>query len=183
MWDWQWEGLVPFSWVQQGWAQPPVGPSSLGRQNSRDLLSCSSLWQSLGVWRAVEASGCCHYAPAYLQKQQLPRLSDMCLPRCKPSPNLPSCGWRNCLLFSSCVFRGQDLVLCNLLRGAAQIRIWSNLGLMCVVSLCTDNHSIRVGNSSVELTDLKQTTAVWLSSHTLKIYGQVVPRQAGIFYR
>lgn len=138
MWDWQWEGLVPFSWVQQGWAQPPVGPSSLGWQNSRDLLSCSSLWQSLGVWRAVEASGCCHYAPAYLQKQQLPRLSDMCLPCCKPSPNLPSCGWRNCLLFSSCVFRGQDLVLCILLRGAAQIGIWSDLGLMCVVSLCTD---------------------------------------------
>lgn len=66
----------------------------------------------------------------------LSRPSDMCLPQCKPSPNLPSCGRRNCCLFSTCVFRGQDSVLCTLQRGAAQIRIRNDLGLTCVFCLC-----------------------------------------------
>lgn len=45
--------------------------------------------------------------------------------------------------------------------------------------------SIQAGKLSVQLSELKQATAVavWLSSHTPKIYGQAVPRQAGVFSR
>lgn len=172
MWDWQWKDLCHLAGSSRG-GHSPLGAQLFGvaeQQGPSPLfLSLTESWSleiALGEGRAVETSGCSHYAPAYLQKQQLPRLSDVCLPHCKPSPNLPSCGWRNCLLFNSCVFRGQDSVLCILLRGAAQIRIWSDLGLTCVISLCTDsNHSIQVGNSSVLLTDQANYSCVVVLSH------------------
>lgn len=96
------------------------------------------LWGKGGHWKKMVAV--VMPQPTYRNSKSgspgLPSPSDKCLPQCKPSPNLPSCGRRNCWLFSTCVFRGQDSVLCILLRGAAQIRIRSDLGLTCVFSLC-----------------------------------------------
>lgn len=133
---WAWQGKDLCHLVgSRGGGHSPVWGRNLGWQNSRNLLSCSSLWLgsleiALGEGKAVAANGCCHYASAYLQKQSillsvgpvykvcthspvwLPRPSDMCLPQYKPSPNLPSCGRRNCCLFSTCVFRGQESVFC-----------------------------------------------------------------------
>lgn len=47
------------------------------------------------------------------------------------------------------------------------------------------NHSLHVGKSAVQLSELKKATPVAgrLSAPTFKIDGQATPRQAGIFYR
>lgn len=198
-------------WVESGGCghSPPCGAAIWGGRRAgtcslplsdRDLGVWKLLWGKGGQWKQMVAvtmpqpayRNSLYSCPYLLSIKSIPcspvwlsRPSDMCLPQCKPSPNLPSCGRRNCCLFSTCVFRGQGSVLCTLQRGAAQIRIRNDLRLTCVFCLCMARVTAsNFGKSSVQLSELKPATAasVWLSSHSFKICGQVVPRQAGIFY-
>lgn len=155
-----------------GWAQSLCGAALWGATTSgtcslvplcaRDLGISWLLWGKGGQWKQMFAVTMPQSTSRNSKSDSpgLPRPSDVCLPQCKPPPDLPSCARRNCWLFSTCAFKGQNSVLPILLRGAAQTRIQWPGAHMCLLPGHDRSHSTQAGKSSVQLAELKQTSAV-----------------------
>lgn len=169
----------------------PVWGSSLGWQNSRDL-SLTETWEFGNCFGGREGSG---------SKWLLSPCPSLPIGTASLTPQALQAEWhvpasvqtipRSAILWQQKEFLVQHLCFqepgLSFVHPAGRSCTDQDLewpgAHRCLLPVHGRNHSIQVGKSPVQMSELKQATALWLSSHTLKIYGQVVPRQAGIFYR
>lgn len=143
-WDRRWE-LVPFSWIQRGVGTALCVGQVFGVTQQQEaallFLSLPETWEFGNCFGGREGTGrkwlllLCPSLP--IETASLAPQPEWQVPASMQTIPKSAILWQKKLLVvQHLCFQGPGFSLCILLRGAAQIRIRSDLGLTCVFSLC-----------------------------------------------